>query len=231
MFRTPASPLAIAGAIAVVLTFAPAATAQNLLTNGSFENGTFTDNGNGAESLNVGSTAMTGWTVTSQSLAWLKTPNSYGVTSANGSFFLDLTGYNDNGIFAGVTQTIATTVGQSYVLSFELGADQSASVYSGPMGLRATAGGASQTFTFTPAAGSTGNQWATFALPFVASGTSTTITLLGTQSGGGQYLGLDNVSLQAVSTAAPEPSSLALVGALLPGLMGAAAARARRRRA
>ena len=37
--------------------------AANLLTNGSFENGTFVPDGNGANSLAVGSTAMTGWTV------------------------------------------------------------------------------------------------------------------------------------------------------------------------
>ena len=44
----------------------------------------------------VGSTVITGWTVTTGSLiAWIDTPNPFGVLPSDGTKFLDLTDYRD----------------------------------------------------------------------------------------------------------------------------------------
>jgi hypothetical protein len=56
------------------------------------------------------------------------------------------------------------------------------------------------------------NNWESETLDFVATGTSTAITLTGLA--GNQYIGLDNVSVDPV----PEPATLLLLGTGLFGL-------------
>ena len=185
------------------------ANAQNLLTNGSFEQGNFVNNGNGAESLAVGATAITGWTVINNELAWDQVGNPYGHPVSDGSFALDLTGYHDSRPYGGVQQILTTTVGQQYALAFDLGVEQSDSRYAGPNGITASAGGVSQTFTYNPPI--TGSSYGRFTLNFTAVSASTTISLIGSQAGGGQYIGLDNASVVAVPAAVPEPGSVALL--------------------
>src|SRR5678815_4488708 len=69
----------------------------NLLTNGSFEDKTnFVGNSDDTMSLTAPSTAMTGWTVTGDSLAWIGPGNPFGLTASDGSYFLDLTDYDDS---------------------------------------------------------------------------------------------------------------------------------------
>lgn len=200
--RAFTSPLAAVIAFAFLLTQPCAAD----VINGSFEDGSYVDNSNHVDSLPVGSTAMTGWTVVSGELAWGRNDNPFvGAAATSGSFALDLTGFHDSIPYAGVTQTVSTTPGTFYLLSFDLISDESDSRYKGPMSITASADSTSAPFTFTAPAGSTGIQSGRFTLPFVASNASTVITLQGTASGGGQFLGLDNVVL-----AVPEPSSIAL---------------------
>lgn len=213
------------GLVSLCVCAAQPASAQNLLANGSFEQGTFVNSGTGGYPLPVGSTVITGWTVSNAELAWLENGNSYGLETPFGSYFLDLTGYHDSLPYGGVAQTIATTPGAQYVLSFDIGADQSAGTYGGPMSVAASAGSTAGSFTFTAPVGSLGNYWGEFDLPFTATGASTAITLTGTSSAGGQYLGLDNVSV----TAAPEPSQSAALGIGFLSL-GAMVLRARKRR-
>ncbi len=196
-----------------------------ILQNGSFEQGTF--NSGGAQSLAVGSTAISNWTVTNAEIALL-TNGNYGLATPYGSYFLDLTGYHDAAPYGGVTQSIATTSGASYHLSFSLGADQTNPAYIGPVGASASAGGTSQTFTFTPPVGSAGNQWGTFGLDFIATGSTTPITIIGTQSTGGQFIGLDNVSVTP-NAPVPEASTTVSLGLLLMlGLGGLAVAKKRK---
>ena len=67
---------------------------------------------------------MPGWTVIggtavgNDGVAWLSNANSYGLTAETGSYFVSLAGYRDNAPYFGVSQTVATTVGQSYALTF-----------------------------------------------------------------------------------------------------------------
>jgi hypothetical protein len=126
--------------------------------------------------------------------------------------------------YGGVTQTISTTIGTQYTLSFSVGSDQSNPIYSGPVSVTASVGSGVQTFTFTAPTGSVGDQWGEFSLGFTATSTSTVVTLIGNTTAGGQDISLDNVSV----TGALEPSQTAALGLGVLGL-SVLALKARRR--
>jgi hypothetical protein len=199
-----------------------ASTQANLLTNGSFELGGFVNQGNDTMSLAAGSTVITGWTVVTDTTAWIGATNPFGLTANNGSFFLDLTNYQAGAPFAGMSQTIATTPGATYSLSFDLG---SSTFWGRPDSITASASGTSQTFTAPTTGGN--NDWQSISLQFVASSASTTVLLQG--ASGNNYIGLDNADVEFVSGPGPgpvpEPTALALLGV---GLAGVAASRRRK---
>jgi hypothetical protein len=178
--------------------------AENLVENGSFEvtcatAAAFVPDANGIVSLPIGSTGIPGWTTTNAELAWAINGNPFGPRTVDGSLFLDLTGYHDALPFGGVTQMLTTQPNEGYRLRFSLGSDEDRSPYRGPMSVAVTIGTETRNFTFTPAG--TGNQWGEFIWDFTATTASTPLTFIGTSSAGGQYLGLDNVS---VSSGGPE---------------------------
>lgn len=188
----------------------------NLLTNGSFEAGGFVNQGSDTMSLPAGSTVITGWTVITDTTAWIGPTNPFGLTASDGSFFLDLSNYQAGAPFAGVMQTIATTPGSTYALTFDLGGS---TFWGRPDSLTASAAGTSATFT-TPSTG-TNNDWYHETLLFVATAASTTVQLQGLA--GFNYIGLDNVSVDFVSAApVPEPGTWALtIAGLVPLLVAA----------
>ncbi len=182
---------------------------SSLIVNGSFEDGNFVPNAQDTMPLSLGSTDMTGWAVTDAALAWIGPGNPFGLAASDGSYFLDLSGYHDNAPYAGVAQTvpIATVVGITYRITFDLGSDSGYN--SGPVSIVVSAGSGaglvSTTFTSTP----TGlNQWEGFAFDYIASATTTPISFTGSAASDQAYVGLDNVSMVAI----PEPSVLALGG-------------------
>ena len=198
----------------------------NLLTNGSFESGAFVNQGNDTMSLASGSTVITGWTVATDTTAWIGPTNPFGLSASDGSYFLDLTNYQAGAPFAGMSQIIATTPGATYALSFDLGGS---TFWGRPDSLTASAAGTSQTFaTGAASTAHPNNDWYHETMSFVATSASTTITLQG--QAGFNYIGLDNADVEFVSggpAPVPEPASWAL---MLGGL-AATAALARRRRA
>jgi hypothetical protein len=159
----------------------------------------------------AGSTVITGWTIVTDTTAWIGATNPFGLTASDGNFFLDLTNYQAGAPFAGVSQVITTTPGATYVLSFDLGGS---TFWGRPDSLTASAAGTSQTFT-TPATG-TNDDWYHHSMQFIASSSSTTVTFQG--AAGIHYIGLDNTSVELGSSSVPEPGTLALLGLGLAAL-------------
>jgi hypothetical protein len=179
----------------------------NLLTNPSFEQGAFVNQGNVTMVLSVGSTTITGWTVTGDQLAWIDVGNPWGLSAQDGTRFLDFTAYPTGAPFGGISQTIPTMPGAQYSLSFYLGSYTTR--WGGPpVSITASAGNASQIFTVSTT--SSASTWTPFTLPFTATSANTAVTLLG--SAGFQYIGLDNTDVELVSAgSAPEPASYYLL--------------------
>lgn len=104
--------------------------------------------------------------------------------------FVDLTGFHDRIPYGGIQQTVATSPGQNYTLSFSLGVDQSNGAYSGPVSVVATiSSGAVVTTT------ASGGDWQSFGFTFEANSAATPLTFIGASTMGGQFIGLDNVSV------------------------------------
>ena len=175
-----------------VLLCAPAAFAQNLLTNGSFQTGDFT-----------------GWTTGG---------NFEDTEVVTGPFYVYTGSQDADGFYAvlgpvgsdgTLSQSFATTAGASYTFSFWLAAvgddpsDFSAS-WDGTTVYSATdpnTGGVYQQFTFSETG--TGHDTITFSFRDDPA-----------------YIALDNVSVTQNSQTVPEPSSFLLMGSGVLGLAG-----------
>lgn len=190
---------------------------EELLVNGSFEDveQTFIPDPNGLRALEPGSTAIPGWITLDAELVWGSNENPFGAMATNGSFFLDLTGYHDLPPYGGVSQFVTTAPGQSYELSFALGAYQGVAAYQAPVTVTLTVDSETRSFTLNPQG--VGNQWGTFTLEFTATSTATPIAILGTHSTGGGYLGLDNVSVVETGVAPPVTEELRLHATVISG--------------
>lgn len=215
MFKSSIVRLAAVAALCTVGASAQA----NLLTNGSFEDGAFVPvPATNTMTLAVGATTMTGWTVVDKQIAWIQQP-AFGLNASDGVKFLDLTDYSNAVPFGGVTQSIATTVGQSYTLSFDLG---SSSAYVLPSSVVAIIDAGPGTSFISSAPGS--NNWESFSLTFTAATALTAITLTGGSGTPGTfYVGLDNIDVSVSVVPEPEAMILALAG------MGIVVASRRRR--
>jgi Protein of unknown function (DUF642) len=169
----------------------------NLLANGSFESAARSPN----SVIDVGSTDLTDWSVVgSGNLLWCDSSAFCARPAFDGSYSLDLTGLTNRAPYAGVTQSVATLVGETYELTFALAGRSDAT----PVSASATAGSVSAVFSNTT------DSWETKKLSFVASESLTPITLLGLSAGGsGLILQIDDASL--IATPIPEPSTWALL--------------------
>lgn len=191
----------------VILAASLATSAQaDVLVNGNFSQGTFTPDGNGADTLGVGSTTMTGWTVVNGSVSWDQS-GAFGITTPDSSNYLDLTSYRDAPPYGGVEQSLTTTAHGIYQLTFLLG---SASQYGIPDAITASINGVA----LSPVATSTltgTNNWETETYSFTATGSSTTLDLIGSFANP-HYIGLADVAVvQTGVSAVPEPSTWAMM--------------------
>jgi hypothetical protein len=134
-------------------------------------------------------------------------------TQANG----DLTGPTF-GPIEGVQQTVTTTPGQTYNLSFYVG-----NVAGGVFGTTSSVGvliNGSLVATKTNSAPGTTLSWEPFTVPFTAASASTVIGFENLDPAGDDSNGLDNISLVLAPTnAVPEPGTLTftLFGTALVG--------------
>ena len=199
------------------------AASANLVLNPSFESFTSSFGGDGGAQLTTSSMALTGWTITNGEIAVLKSPNRYNLTASNGNYFLDLAGYSNTGFPKGISQTLnGLTPGQTYTLAMDLGIRNGACVSggnncTGPIKVSASLGSTNQTFTHHST--NPGNIWGTYGFDFTATGPSMALSIQGISlPAGTAYIGLDNVSVNAV----PLPAAVWLFGSGLIGLMGVA---------
>jgi hypothetical protein len=183
----------------------------NLVSNGSFEadtvSGTYV--ANGFEYMNR---PLTGWNVYSSRRGVILFDAVYQPV-ADGLNAVQLEYPTDS-----LSQTFATVVGQAYQLSYALSAyNDGSGAYTG--GLQVNVGNASQFVSTTT------NQFAAQSLSFVATSTQTTLMFTSVGVYNQNYPQLDNISVNAVTAAVPEPETYALA---LAGL-GAVAFMRRRR--
>ena len=189
-----------------------ATVSANQIMNGSFENGSYSNNGGGYSRLDPGSTAITNWVVGGYGLDWhiiVGDDAHFGKNGVNGSqYAVDLSlDYSPAGT---ISQTFATTPGTQYQLSFLLGAPWFDTA------VTASVAGVSQTFYLSEQE-QYGFPWQQETLNFIASGSSTTLLFESVQGGFWAPV-LDNVSVEAVGV--PEPATMLLLGLGLVGLAG-----------
>jgi hypothetical protein len=181
-----------------------------------------------------------GWTSVGSQVAVTNTnftQNGFAFVAQEGNQWADLSGFNTNNV-EGVEQTVVTTPGVEYALSFWVG---NVVDTSGTFGSASTVnvyvnGAFLSAATNSDGSGSATQNWKEFVLPFTATSTDTTLRFLNGDPGSDNDNGLDNISLAVTGTnpppAVPLPAAAAQAGVVGLLLMGVgAAARVRRMRA
>ena len=173
MIRRSGFGLAIGGLAAIAL--AGATLAFSGPTNGSFETGTYVDGGSGFETLSVGDTSITGWTVDAGSVDWIGTH----WTPQDAAMSIDM-----NGTEAGaISQVLDTTIGNTYTVSFFLSGNPEGDPVVKTLDVNAT-GGTLATYSYDTTGNDVANMnWTQEEYTFLATGTSTTLSFASTTLG------------------------------------------------
>lgn len=206
---------------ALALALLTAQAHANLVTNGSFESP-----GTGCV---AGATSLPGWTVGSANIDIINSACS-GMGAADGAWFVDLTGSGGAGA-GSIYQTVATTPGQQYELSFYFGGNpqwqylgyaNDNAFKSMNVLINGTLQGMFGLNTTGFAYGDPG--WNLDQLHFIATSSSTQIGFLSLNGANGTVYGplLDRVSLDAVAgrpSVVPLPGSAWLLASAMGGLV------------
>jgi hypothetical protein len=194
--------MAISVIVAVLLVPLPAH--AQIIVNGSFEQPATST----AVTVNgpANTTGLPGWTV---GLVSIDVVNAAGNGFVTGpayadAQYVDLDGSPGPGQ---ISQTLATTLGQSYILSFAYGNNVVGAQSSNPGATVALTGSNLAPFTVNHSTSTTSNiNWTLFSGQFTATGTTAALSFTSTSTGGNGGILLDAVSVTPV----PEPGALAL---------------------
>ncbi len=145
------------------------------LTNGSFDTGTYLDNGSGFQQLNAPNASITGWTVGGNSVDWIRTY----WPAQDGSMSIDM-----SGVDAGtLSQTLATTIGNTYNVSFHLSGNPAGLPSVKTLEVSAT-GGAVGLYSYDVTGNDLTNMnWRPETYSFLATSASTTLSFVSTTAG------------------------------------------------
>ena len=176
--------IVIGGSAAIAL--AGATMAFSGLTNSSFETGTYVDGGGGFEQLNAGDTSLDGWTVDAGSVDWIGTY----WPAQDGSMSIDMSGAEAGAI----SQTFATTIGNTYTVSFFLSGNPAGPPTVKTLDVSATGGTVGQ-YSFDVTGNTLANMnWTAEVYSFLATSTSTTLSFASTTPGA-HGPAIDNVAV------------------------------------
>lgn len=221
--------------MAVVALVAAGSSAQaNMIVNGSFES-PLVQVGSYVNYLG-GSTAITGWTVVGvdSSIASGSFVQS-GITfnAQEGQQWIDLAGITSNNPTSGVTQSVTTTIGTEYELTFYVGSalDVSGTNFFFPTTVDLSINGGARTSYFNPASPTNMLDWKLFTVDFTATSSTTSITFLNGAASNNYLTGLDNIALEELpASSTPVPSTLVMSSLLFGTFAGVGLCRHKRRR-
>jgi len=159
----------------------------------------------------AGSTAITGWTVNTVNIDWVK---GSVWNASNGNYSLDMNG--TPGGPGGIQTVIPTTIGSTYRVSFDIAGYLTAGSNTNPKVMKTVAGGittihyltATQSYS-QPFSLPLAVTWSTRTFDFVATSSSSTVSFVSLVALDGSAMLLDNVSIETV----PEPGAAILLGA------------------
>ena len=181
----------------------------NLISNGSFESGSF-DPHYDSDTMIVfpGDSVITDWKVINSAVAWVG-QNSWDYSAQEGERFLDLTSYTGSMPFGGIEQSISTIIGQSYVVSFWIGQSNWENDSVNPSIQLSIDNIAVHTFSVAQPLPENTIMWHQFTWEFIANRTETSLSLIGNSPANVNFIGLDNITVNAIPD---NGTSIALLG-------------------
>jgi hypothetical protein len=213
--------------MASALALASPASAANILVNGGFEVPLQGPPNFAAFNVPVGSTLITGWNIV-QGNVDLTTAVNYGpgINTLDPSSVQDIDLIGDSngsgGVFGGLSQSFSTIMGETYLLAFQYAHNNgtfSPNGYAAQVTVADSAAPANTVLSTEVSQRPGTPVWTAFSQTFIANANITTLSFISTRGAFNAGIYLDNVSVDLVTTAVPEPGTWAMM-LLGFGMMG-----------